>query len=570
MDLFKPECIITLAFEPEKRKEFNIWLRQDDVLPFLEKDSKDENIIIFANLPHVFINTIFIPNNKTDQAMTDDLLMWDINPYQTWSYASSSKDVWVESPLESSFSKTVQKGEQILYIRSFEGDSSRSNYYEIDQKLSQIIDVHFIKERNAWCSLDNLGNILDIVKIFDLPNLQKNEKGTIVTANTSFLGRYSTIQQYTLCRMFDFTRFGSGSFNGWSNDTKTKEFGNGVNIFGKLAIETSNGSYSRGIQLIDISLPKEQIINNVWGRTSEKKKYESFLAQDWKNNVISEISCNPNSLANYFTESELPFEITPAFFNPEVLLKYKSDSEKYDLDNRSVSCRGSWHLETFDINKAGQVHTYLIYLSRLPYEEQLHWKQYNEEPKGPISKRALMTDIKGEFYDYYDPLQNLKHKLQRLHKSNVNWWRLRGERTLKKTHYPYTSSIDEWADELMNLDQLVVEGFEEKWLRKKSEELGRKPSKKIRSLKLLEECLIGFGFDQDHAYELISPFHIVHNHRSLLKGHATGNEAKDLRNKALEEYGSFRNHYKQLCSECDESFGILIEEFSQIKYDEVI
>ena len=55
------------------------------------------------------------------------------------------------------------------------------------------------------------------------------------------------------------------------------------------------------------------------------------MAHDRKHDRIAEISCAPSALANYFTESDLPFEITPAFFHPEVLLKYKMDREKYWL-----------------------------------------------------------------------------------------------------------------------------------------------------------------------------------------------------------------------------------------------
>ena len=90
------------------------------------------------------------------------------------------------------------------------------------------------------------------------------------------------------------------------------------------------------------------------------RQYAAFTAVDWKNNVICEISCAPGATSNYFTRSDLPFEMSPVFFRPEVLLKYKADSDKYRLAGRSISCRGGWSLQTYDINDAGQVHTYLV------------------------------------------------------------------------------------------------------------------------------------------------------------------------------------------------------------------
>ena len=86
-------------------------------------------------------------------------------------------------------------------------------------------------------------------------------------------------------------------------------------------------------------------------------------------------------LDSYFRDTGKPFEVSPVFFNPEVLTKYKSNHEKYDLDDRHIHCYGAWSLKTYSINEEGQVHTYLCYLGQLPYKEQLHWKQYNEEPK---------------------------------------------------------------------------------------------------------------------------------------------------------------------------------------------
>jgi hypothetical protein len=361
--------------------------------------------------------------------------------------------------------------------------------------------------------------------------------------------------------MFDFTRYKSGNFSGWDHSRDSEDLESSASIYGSLSITPGTGSYSRGFQLVDLSIPKERIVNRVWGRPIDEapKKYCSYIAHDWKNKVISEISCDPNCLSNYFTESDLPFEITPAFFKPEVLSKYKTDRAKYKLDSRCVSCRGAWHLENFDINSAGQVHTYLIYLSRLPYEEQLHWKQYNEKPKAPLSERAIKTDFEGQFYEEYDPLPSLKRKLDQLHSYGAPWWVLRDESAPDKVHYPYTESKDEWAEEILNLDQLLVEGLQEKWLRKKAKELGCNPDARLRALKLLEAILVSLGFEEDHAREIMTPFHVVHNLRSTLKGHTSGTEAENERKTALKEHGSFRKHFENICSSCDESVEIISE-----------
>ncbi|MBB1419817.1 hypothetical protein H5187_21495 [Pseudoalteromonas sp. SG44-1] len=114
-------------------------------------------------------------------------------------------------------------------------------------------------------------------------------------------------------------------------------------------------------------------------------------------------------------------------------------------------------------------------------------------------------------------------------------------------------------DAYLNFDQLLVEGLQEKWLRKKAKSLGCKPDARLRALKLLETILVAIDFEEDHAREIMSPFHVVHNLRSILKGHTSGTEAENERKNALKEYGSFRKHFEKICSDCDESLEIIAE-----------
>jgi hypothetical protein len=54
-------------------------------------------------------------------------------------------------------------------------------------------------------------------------------------------------------------------------------------------------------------------------------QYATFKIFDRKNNRNVETSCAPGSITNYFTKNDLPWEISPAFFRPEVLTRYKAD-----------------------------------------------------------------------------------------------------------------------------------------------------------------------------------------------------------------------------------------------------
>ena len=193
----------------------------------------------------------------------------------------------------------------------------------------------------------------------------------------------------------------------------------------------------RGVQIIRPRRPEKDVFTDMTSGWSgrKNKKYSEFIAYDWRNGRIGKISTDPSATANYFNAegNSLPFELSPAFFRPEVLSKYKADRDKYTVGERDVSCRAAWHLEGIDVNKAGQVHAYICYLRRLPFEEQLHWLSFNEPPKASISKRAFLNDFKGEWVTFMEPLRKVLSIVRRWHSDKVTWWTLRDEKLLDRS-----------------------------------------------------------------------------------------------------------------------------------------
>lgn len=109
----------------------------------------------------------------------------------------------------------------------------------------------------------------------------------------------------------------------------------------------------------------------------------------------------------------------------------------------------------------------------------------------------------------------------------------------------------------MRLDQLVVEGFQKKWLKAKAETLGRKPDASFGSLKQIEECLLGLGFEPRDASGTVAPLKEVHDLRSKMKGHASGSEAAAIKKRVLMEHGTLGAHFRELCRKCDESIRVI-------------
>ena len=564
-DLISTICDFGRA--PDGKKAFEAWLGMDDALGFLKGNAKERELVIYAANVHTFINVVIVPNALLDPPDIDDLMEWNFNATSSWGIwtrFSDPPEISIGKPLDN-MGKTFSHGEQLVFARSFEGRIGNKSYYEILQKFIHLFDLHFLAERNAYCRLDERGDIEEVVRIVRVPRSKDDWfSSTMISVDRDVLDDYLHLTDSSLVRMFDFTRYRPGSFGGWNHPIDSKETKEPEFAF-RMGFEPGHAAYIRGVQVIRSAATRTDLLRRHGFPREEKREYASFITYDWRHRTVCEISTEPGATANYFQKSDLPFEVSPAFFRPEVLLKYKADTEKYSLKDRSISCRGSWYLKSYDINDAGQIHAYICDLRHLPYEEQLYWKGYNEPPKGPISKRAFTTDFEGQFYSGYDALSSLKHMLAELKDRGIPWWTLRDDDLPHKVHYPVTASPDEWADEIIRLDQLLIEGFEEKWLREKARLLGRTTDPAFRSLKLAEECLIGLEFETDHAANILGPLREVHGLRSKLKGHATGQDATELKKKALADYGSYKEHYRSLVQRCDESMHTIVEALDKVK-----
>lgn len=356
---------------------------------------------------------------------------------------------------------------------------------------------------------------------------------------------------------FDFTRVDFGQFNSWNGqqpfDRKARD------LFYHGGVLPGHASYVAGRMVAGPAITLAEIVKTrKEARDPLSRKYAVFKAINLRNGEEIEVSCDPKGLSNYFQpESLLPLEMSPVFFKAEVLHRYKADSEKYEVEDRRIYCRGTWSLQTYDINEAGQVHTYLRYLGQLPYKEQLYWRSFNEWPKAPISRRAWTIDFKGEVFTEYDSLNSLKYKIRELDKSPPSWWQARGEKLLDAAHYPATTAANEWANEILSLDQLVIEGFKVKDLSALAKAMGRTVRPEWQSLKLLEECLIGSGVEHDDIRSTMSAFRTLHELRTILKGHATDTRTERQKH-ARATFGTFRAHFADLAEGVDKGMEIVI------------
>ena len=556
------ERIVQLDDEPEDAVDYSTWIKSGSHLTFLRENANEDELIIYGCGHHTFVHGVIVNEDDLSPLNKDDLLQWNGNAFTvcaSYVYCGDRDDVWIGRTGSISGSKVLKDAHQLVFCRPFEGMSDTESYIEILQEYTHITEIHWRSERRAYCRLDQLGDLENVVTV---TSRESEPKVTLISFKRDPLEEYLAVSSSVLVRMFEFRLYRRNRFSSWpdGDERKIKE---SDELFYRQRIIDGYAGYTRGIQIIRPRRPKAEIFSSIKGSWSESSEgpYVEFLAYDWRNKCTLEISTDPVATTNYFEarENSLPFELSPAFFEPEVLLKYKADRDKYTIGERDIHCRDAWTLRSFDVNDAGQVHAYIYDLRNLPYREQLYWKSFNEEPLAGISKRAIENDFEGEWSSIVDPLQEVLSIVERWDASQVCWWKLPDRALLERVSTPRSSSRDEWAAAFMDLSKVIIESFHVRAIRNGLEGMGIAFEKNEKSITLLEKMLIAHSKISDG--QRLQGLKTVQHIRSTF-AHSSNRNSLELANSALRKFESFSAHFGHVCETVACELRLVEEAFS--------
>lgn len=534
---------------PSGDEEFERWMRAGAHLEFVAQNGKSDEIVVYASGEFSFVHAVVVSDERLAELGEDDLTCWGSSPYTSIaSYVSGGgrDDVWLERAIDARRSSPWENATQLIFGRTFEGwEAEDRTYFEVNQEYSHVAGIHWRPEHRAYCRFDQNGDLQQAVSI---TAAKDHQDVRCVSFAWQPLEEYLVATKSSLAQRFDFTLLRRANFAGWpsSPDSLVRQ---GKSILYRQKVLPNVGAYTTGVQLIGPRTSKTSVYDRIVGR-HEDREYVEFLAQDWRNKRIARISTDPAATANYFNagQNSLPFELSPAFFKPDVILKYKTDSEKYTLNGRSISCRCAWHLKEYDVNEAGQIFAYICDLLNLPYAEQQHWKAHNEPPKVGISERAFKNDFLGQWASCPDPLRDVLSVLSSWKEQGVSWWTLRGEKLLGQVTMPLTASRDEWSEAFMALAKLVVEGFELPEIRARLKAKGIPCATEERSIALLERLIS--GSDNGEGKISLEALRTIQQIRTKVKGHASGSEVEALVREVISQYETFTHHFQSVCHMC--------------------
>ena len=531
---------------PDDNSVYAKWLAAEAHVELLRHNATEDELIVYACDEHSFVHTVAVSEDALDPLDVDDLLQWSGNPFDaypaSYTWGGGRDDVWIERCPAVDGSETLRKASPLILGREIpELPGKNTSYFEVTQEYSHLAEIHHYPDHHSYCRFDEQGDLEQVVTITS----PSRDGLSLVTFKREPLEEYLAASHSALIRMFDFQLLRYGEFDAWPDTPENVV--TDCSVFYRQKIDSGKASYTRGVQIIRPSRPRNAIFTTMKNGPSRNNQHVGFLAYDFRNHKLTNISTDPRATTNYFQakDNSLPFELSPAFFKSEVLAKYKNDTDKYAIVNRSVYCRGAWRLRGYDVNDAGQIHVYICDLRKLPYSEQIYWRSFNETPKTGISERAWENDFEGRPVEPTDPLERTKGVLERWDTSKAPWWKLRNAGSIRRATTPRTGSVDEWAREVKNLSTLIIEGFEVKEIRAKLDERGIAWEQKDGSLLLLEKLLAG-GTSGDDVQGL-GGLKSVQRVRSKIDSHARGTEASNIATLAIREHGTFTAHFEHLC-----------------------
>lgn len=503
-------------------------LDYDMLLDVFKNGDKSEDVLLYL--------TYSISNSEcTEYLQISSLFFKDISSINMYIPIQKHAVSYGTNPHNNTTSieyNVLENEEAPLYIMNFNGrlKPEGKTYIEMSQIFTHFLDIYYVPHLKAYCKYDENGELIKIISIIE------KDAYSYVLIKRKYLDFYLWITKKHLVKHISSTTI-TPHFSSWGVCEKEKHIDE---QYSKCCQE--DGAFVNGYKCFPITTPNYQLENYLNSSQFEERKYETFKLWDWKNKCSAQLSISPENFTNYFeTTNNLPFELSPIFFKPEVLSKYKNNPDLYTISEHSISSN-SWSLRSYGVND-NLIYVYVIDLQKLPYNEQSYWKSFNINPPeegilGGISKSSFERDFLGHFCNEMSVAVKINELLPQL----MPYSSLISLSKDYKVNDLYEDNSLEWAKEIANLQNIFINSLIETKIKKILSTIGIDFSTNDKSIKLLKLIFSHYDLDVSH-FDLLRDINYIRNHTY---GHYSQEEKDKLVSKSRTEYEDLRVHYNMI------------------------
>lgn len=147
---------------------------------------------------------------------------------------------------------------------------------------------------------------------------------------------------------------------------------------------------------------------NIWPYEREDEFYPNYIIGENPDGSPVEFTCDPDRLGTYFDEEKTaPHYLTPVYFKPSVLDKYRTNP-LFTVTDRRMTCGSQWSIEIDNVDP-DRVMVFLGDLGRdLPESERQHFLSFQTSPVDHhISEEVFLNDFMNMFTEPSGPISKL-------------------------------------------------------------------------------------------------------------------------------------------------------------------
>jgi hypothetical protein len=439
------------------------------------------------------------------------------------------------------------------------------NTFELVQDFILYHEAFYVPEVNEYHHITDDGEIQPVVRFI---REKSNEK---LFADAHHLKDYLAARGCCLIRYHDHRRFSSADVSKYINkdgtNYKYKDDTSAYEIWVNHNEPMTEYTCLSRLLGKDVVLPYPEP-DKKHAELNLNGKFVTFIVgRDEKGSEV-EATCDEDSLSNYFTDRGTPHFLTPVFFGREVLGKYYQEPRRYSINNSYLNCLHLWDIP-FDTTSEGLIQVWLGDLGRIPYKEQLHWRQFNVAPRGDITKHRWLRDFMAEFANpnleddpiayFYTAFNNLQKKSKSKYGEEF-FLELsdKDKHAYETLHMPLTEEWKEFDEQIQAIAKVTVDSLNVELL---SRECGAKIDGKVvkGSIDLLGMFLEQFGVGQDQIKQILFGFQTIQTLRSTGAAHRKGSKFEQ----AIQKYGladiSNFEKFKKITLEIIKSLSFIID-----------
>ena len=385
----------------------------------------------------------------------------------------------------------------IIRYRTFHG--AFPSYFEVDEELRLYHNLAEDKGRGVLFDFDASGREIEVVRLKEnqvearLRYLRQFQAGTSL-----HLAVFIDSRRYSKLALADVLadereRVGTDQGIRWRRNVARCDFKNDYATFSRLLCKV-------------VLPPPARERAGIWPFEDDKanEPVRFIIGVDTDGNDVEHTSA-PDALANYFgANPDAPQYLTPVHFRREVLAKYFAEPERYEVSDGRLTCLHLWSCQ-IDNDLESRVVVFLGDLGRdLPYEERLHWRQFNISPEGGISETSFRRSFLAQFADsqssdltFRQEYADTSHCWQERHGWALYLAPSAGDSHLLSTvRIPVTNSQAELDEQVGYLTKLLVDFLNEKELASRSGRL----DEDAKGITKLELFLQKIGFPERQTF----------------------------------------------------------------------